>query len=152
MEERKKKKKSPPIRVYKSHQLSPGHGILRMSRIPVGKIVHVSAGVHRWAFGGHAHVPDCARRSGSLELGRPGLSIRSAGPALHDLLVLGSFVLEPYFNLKVEKKNTKKKGNKKYEKRSHTAAHRQLFYRLNDGYAKNHDGECLFPSSGCAAH
>lgn len=31
------------------------------------------------------------------------LSLGSAGPVLHDLLVFGSFVLEPYFDLEDER-------------------------------------------------
>ncbi len=70
-----------------------------MSGVPVSKIVHVSSRVHRRAFGGHADVPQGARRRGGRRWGGEVVSLRSTGPVLHDLLVFGSLVLEPYFHL-----------------------------------------------------
>lgn len=87
----------PPVL---SHHLSPGHGVLLVSGVPVSKIVHVSSRVHRRAFGGHADVPQGARGGGGRRRRGEVVSLRSTGPVLHDLLVFGSFVLEPYFHLK----------------------------------------------------
>lgn len=42
------------------------------------------------------------------------LSFRSARPVLHDLLVFGSFILEPYLHLDIDLK--KKKTNKSIKK------------------------------------
>lgn len=71
-----------------------------MSGVPVSKIVHVSSRVHRRAFGGHADVPQGAWRGGGRWWWGKVVSLRSTGSVLHDLLVFGSFVLEPYFHLK----------------------------------------------------
>lgn len=87
-----------------SHHLSPRHGVLLVSRVPVSKIVHVSSRVHRCPFGGHADVPQGARRRGGCRWRGEMLSFRSAGPVLHDLLVFGSFVLEPYLHLENKEK------------------------------------------------
>lgn len=89
-----------------SHHLSPRHGVLLVSWIPVSKIVHVSSRVHWCTFGSHADVPEGARRRGGWRWGGKMLSFRSTWPILHDLLVLGSFVLEPYLHL--EKREIKK--------------------------------------------
>lgn len=70
-----------------------------MSGVPVSKIVHVSSRVHRRTFGGHADVPQRAGGRGGRRWGGEVVSLRSTGPVLHDLLVFGSFVLEPYFHL-----------------------------------------------------
>lgn len=83
-----------------SHHLSPRHGVLLVSGVPVSEIVHVSSRVHRRAFGGHANVPKGTRRRGGWRWGGEVVSLRSAWPVLHDLLVFGSLVLEPYFHLK----------------------------------------------------
>ena len=75
-----------------------------MSGVPVSKIVHVSSRVHWRAFGGHADVPQGAGRRGGRRRRGEVVSLRSTGPVLHDLLVFGSFVLEPYFHLEGEGK------------------------------------------------
>lgn len=82
-----------------SHHLSPRHGVLLVSGVPVSKVVHVSSRVHWCAFGSHADVPQGARRRGRRRWGGEVVSLRSTGPILHDLFVFGSFVLEPYFHL-----------------------------------------------------
>lgn len=40
-----------------SHHLSPWHGVLLVSRVPVSKIVHISSRVHWCTFCSHADVP-----------------------------------------------------------------------------------------------
>lgn len=83
-----------------SHHLSPRHGVLLVSRVPGSKVVHVSSRVHRRPFGGHVDVPQRARGGGGHGWGGQVVSFKSTGPVLHDLLVFGPFVLEPYFHLK----------------------------------------------------
>lgn len=87
-----------------SHHLSPRHGILLVSRVPVSKIVHVSSRVHRRPFGGHADVPQRAWRGGGWRRwGGKVFSFKSTWPVLHDLLVFGSFILEPYLHLDTDR-------------------------------------------------
>lgn len=75
-----------------------------MSRVPVSKIVHVSPRVHCCTFGGHADVPQGARRGRGRRWGGKVVSFfRSAGSVLHDLLIFRSFVLKPYFHLRGRK-------------------------------------------------
>lgn len=87
-----------------------------MSRVPVSKIVHVSSRMHRRAFGGHADVPQGAWRRGGWWWRGEVVPLRSTGPVLHDLLVFGSFVLEPYFHLEDEER-----GNSRCDSRHSTA-------------------------------
>lgn len=96
-----------------SHHLSPRHGVLLVPRVPVSKIVHVRSRVHRCPFGGHADVPQGAGRGrGGRRRGKM-LPFRSTGPVLHNLLVFGPLVLEPYLHLKIKGKERKgvKKGH-----------------------------------------
>lgn len=72
-----------------------------MSRVPVGEIVHVRTRVHRRPLGSHTDVPQGAgRRGGGRRRGQM-LSLGSTRPVLHDLLVFGALVLEPYLHLEV---------------------------------------------------
>lgn len=90
-----------------SHHLSPRHGVLLVPRVPVSKIVHVRSRVHRCPFGGHADVPQGAGRGrGGGRRGKM-LPFGSTGPVLHNLLVFGPLVLEPYLHLKMEEKERK---------------------------------------------
>ena len=87
-----------------SHHLSPWHGVLLVSRVPVSKIVHVSTRVHRCPFGSHADVPQWAWRGRGWRRWGQVLPFGSTGAILHDLFVFGTLVLEPYLHLETKER------------------------------------------------
>lgn len=70
-----------------------------VARIPVSEIVHVAAGVNGSPFPRHGHVPQLRQSGRAGRAGTQVLSFRSARAVLHNLLVLGTFVLKPYLDL-----------------------------------------------------
>lgn len=78
-----------------------------MSRVPVGEIVHVRTRVHWRPLGSHTDVPQGAGRGGGGRRRGQVLSLGSTRPILHNLLVFGALVLEPYLHLEVDEGKTK---------------------------------------------
>ena len=70
-----------------------------MPGVPVSTLVHVGSRVHRGSFGRHADVPQGARGGRGRGRGGQVLPLYSTRAVLHDLLIFGALVLEPYFYL-----------------------------------------------------
>lgn len=72
-----------------------------MVRVPVSITVHVSVGMHVGSLVGHGDLPELrqAWRAGRDGAGAVEMFPLRAAAVLHDLLVLGALVLEPYFHL-----------------------------------------------------
>lgn len=85
------------------------HGLLMVRRrgVPVSKIVHIPARMHRCRFSGHGHLPELGQSRGARRQWRRGmqvLSLVSDGTVFHDFLVFWTLVLKPYFHLDIRRR------------------------------------------------
>lgn len=86
--------------------------------VPVSKIVHVAARMHRGRFIDHGYIPKLGHSRGARWQWRrcvQMLSLGSRRAVFHDFLVFGALVLKPYFHLSRRKKRENNKMSIKNE-------------------------------------